>query len=358
VPSFIQGDDDEVIVSENLEPTILVTASDEDSAVIVVGQQGLEGAQGTTGPTGPQGPTGASGATGSTGPQGSTGAGVTGATGPQGITGYTGPTGPQGTTGPTGAAGVQGLSGTTGATGPVGSTGAVGAVGATGATGETGPQGASGVIGITGATGATGAPGSTGPAGLNGDTGATGPAGATGAGVTGATGPAGATGASGSQTWTVITDTTLGVAAASFEIDTTGYKDIQVMLTGKGDTTGATSAVLRVRFNSDSGNNYLNNNGAATSAWNAVGSIPASQTNTDRSGMWRADISLGGTSGYTVATYQNAFVLSTATTGLAQGSSTGSAYYISTAAAITAMSIFLNTGNFAAGTRLLVRGRA
>ena len=222
MPSFIQGDDDEVIVSENLEPTILVTSSDEDSAVIVVGQQGPEGEQGTTGPTGPMGPSGVTGATGATGPAGATGAGVTGATGPTGQTGATGPTGVTGTTGPTGpigpvgetgpvgligatgATGPTGLGGATGATGATGTQGAtgvglVGETGATGPVGATGPQGATGVIGITGATGPTGSPGATGATGLNGDTGATGATGPVGATGVGSTGPVGETGATGSQ---------------------------------------------------------------------------------------------------------------------------------------------------------------
>jgi hypothetical protein len=157
--------------------------------------------------------------------------------------------------------------------------------------------------------------------------------------------------------WVTITDTTLGSAAANFEVDTTGYSYLDVMLTGLGDN-GTATVTVRVRFNGDTGNNYLNNTGSATSAWNAVGSLPGSLTNTNRNGIWSADINLGGTARHTIATYRNAVVGSEATTGLASSSSTGTAYYTNLAAAITAMSVFPSAGNWAAGTRLLVRGRA
>jgi hypothetical protein len=157
--------------------------------------------------------------------------------------------------------------------------------------------------------------------------------------------------------WTVITDTTLGSAAATFSVTVTGYTHLDVYVEGRGDTTGATSAGMRVQFNSDSGSNYLSNNAAASTSWNGVGSVPSSLTNTDRNGIWQANITLGGSGTYTTAVYRNAFVASTATTGLAQGSSHGSAYYINTSAAITTMTIFLGAGSWAAGTSLLVLGR-
>ncbi len=156
--------------------------------------------------------------------------------------------------------------------------------------------------------------------------------------------------------WEVITDTTASVATATFSVTVTGYTDIEVMITGIGDSASA-SLGMRVQFNGDTGSNYLSNNAAATTSWNGVGSMPGSLTNTDRNGIWRAAISLGGSGRYTAGVYQNGFVTSTATTGLAQGSSSGSAYYINTSAAITTMSIFLSAGNFATGTRLLVRGK-
>jgi len=254
--------------------------------------------------------------------------------GAAGLVGPAGPTGPTGATGPAGTNGLDGPTGATGATGPAGSNGLDGATGPVGATGSTGPAGTNGLDGATGATG---------PAGSNGSDGAT-----------GATGPAGATGAS---AWTVITDTAVSVATSAFDIDTTGYNDIKVMVSGRSDAASA-NVTVRFRFNSDGGSNYLNNNAAATTAWNNVGSLPGSLTNTDRLGLWHGEIRLGGTTGYTVATYQNAYVTSTASTGLAQGSSSGSAYYISTAAAITSMSIYLSSGNFDIGSRVLVVGRA
>ena len=157
--------------------------------------------------------------------------------------------------------------------------------------------------------------------------------------------------------WTVITDTTASVAVANFSVTVTGYTELQVMLTGLGDSTGGASIGVRMRFNGDTGNNYLNNSGAATSAWNAIGSLPSSLTNTDRNGVWMGTVSLGGSGRYTAAVYQNGFVASTATTGLAQSSSSGSAYYINTTAAIDTLLIYPSADNWAAGTRLLVRGR-
>lgn len=157
--------------------------------------------------------------------------------------------------------------------------------------------------------------------------------------------------------WRVITDTTLAAAAASFSVTVTGCTDLEVMLSGLSDSTAAASIGVRMRFNNDSGSNYLNNNGAATTAWNSIGSMPSSLTNTDRNGLWLGRISLGGVGRYTAAAYQNALVTSTATTGLAQSSSSGSAYYINTTAAIDTLLIYPSADNWEAGTRLLVRGK-
>lgn len=154
--------------------------------------------------------------------------------------------------------------------------------------------------------------------------------------------------------WVTITDSTLGAPAADFVVTVTGYNDLEVLLTGYG--TNLTNAVgMRVQFNGDGASNYLNNGGAATTAWNNVGSVPGSLTNTNRSGIWAANISLGHTSRDTVATYRSAYRASDSATGTAGVQ--GGAYYTNLSAAITSMRIFPSAGNWATGTRLLVRGR-
>lgn len=158
----------------------------------------------------------------------------------------------------------------------------------------------------------------------------------------------------GSTMWDVVHDETLGVATSTFSVDLTGYNLIEVILTGYGDNSTSTVG-MRVRFNSDGGNNYLNNTGAATSAWNAVGSMPGSLTNTDRRGLWRAEITLGHTSGDTTAVYRSAYRASDSATGTTAVQ--GAAYYTNKSAAITAMTIYPSAGNWEAGTRLVVLGR-
>lgn len=161
--------------------------------------------------------------------------------------------------------------------------------------------------------------------------------------------------ATGSTPWVTITDTTLGVAIAQFDVDTTGYNELEVVLTGRGDSTATPTVGMRVRFNGDTGSNYLSNTAAASTAWNGVGTMPASQTNTDRRGVWKATITLGHTASETTAFYRTAHRTSTSATGTT--GAVGAAYYTNTAAAITSMELYPSADNWAAGTRLLVRGR-
>jgi hypothetical protein len=156
--------------------------------------------------------------------------------------------------------------------------------------------------------------------------------------------------------WTVITDTTLGTAAATFSVTVTGYSVVEVYLTGRSTDTGLAAYGMRVLFNSDTGTNYLHNNSAAQTVL-APGSIPGSLTNADRTGIWQASISLGGVGKYTSLVYRNAYVTSTGTTGLAASSTSGSGYYINTSSAITSMTLYPSSGNWAVGTSLLVLGR-
>jgi hypothetical protein len=156
--------------------------------------------------------------------------------------------------------------------------------------------------------------------------------------------------------WTVITDTTLGSAAATFSVTVTGYSVVEVYLTGRSTDTGFAALGMRMLFNSDSGTNYLHNNSSAQTVL-APGSVPGSLTNTDRTGIWQASISLGGVGKYTSLVYRNAYVTSTGTTGLPASSTSGSGHYINTSAAITSMTLYPSSGNWAVGTSLLVLGR-
>jgi hypothetical protein len=148
--------------------------------------------------------------------------------------------------------------------------------------------------------------------------------------------------------WTVITDTTLGTAAATFSVTVTGYSVVEVYLTGRSTDTGLAAYGMRVLFNSDTGTNYLHNNSAAQTVL-APGSIPGSLTNADRTGIWQASISLGGVGKYTSLVYRNAYVTSTGTTGLAASSTSGSGYYINTSSAITSMTLYPSSGNWFSG---------
>lgn len=136
---------------------------------------------------------------------------------------------------------------------------------------------------------------------------------------------------------------------------TSDYTDIEVRVTGRGTDTSNSSAGIRVRFNGDTGSNYFMNNGTAQTVWNNVGSMPGSQTNTDRQGLWLADIALGGVGRYTAGFVRNVTWSSTSATGSAV--TTPAAYYTNTSAAITSIDVFLSVGTFAAGSRLTVRGR-
>lgn len=136
---------------------------------------------------------------------------------------------------------------------------------------------------------------------------------------------------------------------------TSDYTDIEVRVTGRGTDTSNASAGVRVRFNGDTGSNYFMNNGTAQTLWNNVGSMPGSQTNTDRQGLWTATIALGGVGKYTTADIRNVTWTSTATAGSAP--TAPSAYYTNTSAAVTSIDVYLSFGTFAAGSRLTVRGR-
>jgi hypothetical protein len=120
----------------------------------------------------------------------------------------------------------------------------------------------------------------------------------------GPTGPPGATGASGR---TLITDTTLGVAAASFDFTSISGAYSHLELRGYLRASGATQTTAwEVTFNGDTGANYNNqkrNTAAGTTTGNRVlnqnnislGQIPAaSDSLTDEYGYFIAEIPFYG----------------------------------------------------------------
>jgi hypothetical protein len=156
--------------------------------------------------------------------------------------------------------------------------------------------------------------------------------------------------------WRVISDQTLESEGMFTFPDITGYSEIEITVTGRWADTAVASAGVRLRFNGDTGNNYMISAGSATSAFNNNGNLPASQTNTDRRGRWQATFTLGGGGVETVGQWVNTFRTSTATTGSAL--SQGSLFYTNTSAAITAFEIYAaTTSDLVAGSRMIVRAR-
>ena len=154
--------------------------------------------------------------------------------------------------------------------------------------------------------------------------------------------------------WTTITQQTLGSAQASISVDVTGYRLIKVYIAGRTARTSAGSDNIGLRFNSDSDNNYSSNGGALTSIA-TIGTVAASQTNTDRAGYITALIGLGS-SAYTSGESASSFVASTGTTA-ATVTTVGFLWNGSVSAAVTSMQILSANGhNLSAGFTVVVEG--
>lgn len=155
----------------------------------------------------------------------------------------------------------------------------------------------------------------------------------------------------------VISDEVLASSGTFADVDITDYTDLEVRVTGYGTAASSTVGV-RGRFLNggglDNGNNYSIGTAAVTSAWNNNGTIAGSLTNSNRRGRWSCDIFLGGSGNTSHAVYRSVAAASDASVGLAEAS--GSLHYWNTTAP-TGLRIYASTGDFAAGSRLTVRGR-
>ncbi len=213
---------------------------------------------------------------------------------------------------------------------------------------------------VAGATGATGPQGATGPAGADsivaGATGATGPVGATGtAGTVGATGSVGASGATGpagtDAAWVVLDAHTFDGSTGARSVDVTTYPRIRFTLSGRG-TRNATTENIRMTVNNETGNVY-GTLAAALGAYWQLGIIPGSATNTDRGGMITGELQLHD--GFTKSgwIFGQGSLVSTSVVGSA---ATITGLFALYTPAVTSIQIYCQTGNFAAGSMLIVEG--
>jgi hypothetical protein len=151
----------------------------------------------------------------------------------------------------------------------------------------------------------------------------------------------------------VISKQTLSVATASFDINPTGYSNVKIILQGKSDSA-ASSVTVRMRINGSTASEYLINSSAATTSFNANGSLPGSLTNTNRQGYWECDFSVGGVGKYTAGVQRGVHQLSTATVGAAV--TQNALIFANDTAAITSILVFSSADNFAIGSKITVLG--
>lgn len=155
--------------------------------------------------------------------------------------------------------------------------------------------------------------------------------------------------------WQIIGRRTLASTSANESFTITGYKLIRVTIIGRNTATGNATQGIRQRFNGDTGNTY-SASGGALQAYTSCGTLPGSQTNTDRSGYVQIRWAYAAGHWLTGA-WSNVATSSTGTTGV--NTSTGSITWTGAAsAAPTTTEFYFGSGGFAAGTEFLVEGHA
>src|ERR1700722_11671924 len=235
----------------------------------------------------------------------------------------------------------------TGPIGPTGPTGNAGATGSTGPTGQTGP---------TGNTGSTGPTGNTGNTGLAGPTGNTGPS-----GTTGNTGPNGSTGPINTSGQQLISSHILGATAATitFSAIPQTYNNLRLVIQTYSDVAGINANSVSAQYNGDTGANYYFNEIYATtsisvgSAYSGAGQASARYGNVNQSennpiiAAMTVDIP-----NYTGTIFTKASL----------GSSFCALYWLycgavwTGTAAITSITLLLDSGNFAVGSSFYLYG--
>jgi hypothetical protein len=166
---------------------------------------------------------------------------------------------------------------------------------------------------------------------------------------------------------TQICDLTLGAAQASFDTATilggalpTTFANLLAFVQGRGDAL-ATSETLFMQFNGDTGANYdtelfqgVNATASASAASAQVrifmGDFTAASATAGRSAQTRFEVA-----NYNGTTFQKTVTGQTGSTTGALESTPFSGFWRS-AAAITRLTLFLASGNFAAGTRFTLYG--
>ena len=157
----------------------------------------------------------------------------------------------------------------------------------------------------------------------------------------------------GGGTWTLISDSTLGVAAAAMAVTVTGYQVVRFTWLGRTSVSSG-SDTLAVRFNADATAKY-SSKGAALSTSGTLGIVPGALTNTNRLGIVEGQFALGATGLYTIGRSWGARVNSNGT--LSASDDNWISWSGSLTAAATSMSFFPIGGpNLAAGSRLIVEG--
>ncbi len=166
-------------------------------------------------------------------------------------------------------------------------------------------------------------------------------------------------------------DSTLGVAAASFDITSidSGYAHLLLTLTGRSDRAANLSDDVRLRFNNDSGNSYdwqsdySSGTGGATgteaiaTSGMRVATIPAATATANFRGVCRVLIAnYAETTFHKDADSSWGYRQAAATGQMISGKATG--FWNSTAAINRLTLTTENAANFVAGTRVTLHGVA
>lgn len=166
-----------------------------------------------------------------------------------------------------------------------------------------------------------------------------------------------------------VSDTTLAIATASFDITglPTTYAHLRVVCQVRGDTA-ATAVTVRMRMNNDStavydsetsaavGGSALSGSEALAATSASLGDVPAATASSGVPGQVVVDISNYG--GVVFAskpwTCQSHRIATKATTGNIVAGFSGGSWNAAVAAAISRLTIFPSSGNFAIGSRCSV----
>jgi hypothetical protein len=186
-------------------------------------------------------------------------------------------------------------------------------------------------------------------------------------GPTGPTGPTGSTGPAGASGATTISDTILSAVAASFDLTSIPgtYTALRLELALRGDSA-AQSVIGRLRFNGDTGSNYWytarNTASTATSSVQSAATTSillqhqpgASDSVAGEFGMWIIDLPFYSSTVFDKIAHARGYLTPTGGTNISEMYDV--AGYWRSVVAITQVTISPTAGNWAIGSRCLLRG--